>query len=219
MSTIHSNFEQITLSGGAEVQPVTRRVVILHGLGGVGKSSIALEYSFRHSGSYTAIFWIDVTSEETLFRSARVVIEHLVTHYTRQEVSPKKVASFLQLRGLLDANGQIIAGEAEGRRLARAIKEWLSIEKNGRWLVILDNYDDISAVNIHDILPTCDAGHVIITSRRRDLQALGKTLEIEEIDEHSGVLLFLKSANREGVSGGGKYDHQLLSEQETNSES
>ena len=76
----------------------------------------------------------------------------------------------------------------------------------------MDNYDDIDAVDIYDILPTCDAGHVIITSRRSHLQALGRTVEVDEIDEQSAVLLFLKSANREEVSTGGKYKSQLLSE-------
>jgi hypothetical protein len=76
----------------------------------------------------------------------------------------------------------------------------------------LDNYDDITAFQIHDILPTCDAGHVIITSRRSDLQELGVRLEIDEIDEQSGVLLLLKSADKEGVNAGGEYDHQLISE-------
>jgi hypothetical protein len=183
---------------------MTRKVVVLHGLGGAGKSSIALEYCFRYSRSYTAVFWADATSEASLFRTARVIAEQLAAHYTRQGVSPQEIATFLRLRGFLDVNGQILAGEAEERRLAGAIKEWLSIDNNGRWLLILDNYDDPSAVNIHDLLPTSDGGHVIITSRRSDLQELGRTLEIDEIDEQSGILLLLKSANREGVSAGGK---------------
>jgi hypothetical protein len=82
---------------------------------------------------------------------------------------------------------------------------------NGRWLLVLDNYDDIDAVDIHDILPTCDTGHVIITSRRSHLQALGRTVEVDEIDERSAVMLLLKSANKEELSAGGKYAPQLLS--------
>jgi hypothetical protein len=97
-----------------------------------------------------------------------------------------------------------MAAEAEEPRVARAIKEWLAMKNNGRWLLVLDNYDDIDAVDIHRLLPTCDAGHVIITSRRSDLQAMGRTIEIDEIDELSGILLFLKCANKEGVIAGGK---------------
>jgi hypothetical protein len=84
----------------------------------------------------------------------------------------------------------------------------LEIKDNGRWLLVFDNYDDIGAVDIHDLLPTSNAGHVIITSRRSDLQALGRTIEIDEIDEQSAILLFLKTANREEVTAGGKSDSQ-----------
>ena len=93
-------------------------------------------------------------------------------------------------------------------------KEWLAIEKNGGWLLILDNYDDIDAVNIHNLLPTSDTGHVIIRPRRSDLQALGRTLEIDEIDERSGISLLLKSADKEGVDTRGKCPYQAVSEWE-----
>jgi hypothetical protein len=190
---------------------MTRKVAILHGLGGVGKSSIALEYSFQCSKSYTAVIWADASSKASLFLAARTIVEQLVAHYARQGVSLEEIAAFLGLGCLLDADGQIVAGEAEEWRMVRAIKDWLSIEDNGRWLLVLDNYDDIS-VNIRDLLPTCDTGHVIITSRRSDLQALGRTLEVVEIDERSGISLFLKSANKEGISEGGKYENQAVSE-------
>jgi hypothetical protein len=202
---IGSTFGEVAPSG-ATVEPMTRKVVVLHGLGGVGKSSIALEYSFRHSSSYTAVFWADVTSEASLLRTARVIADHLVAHYLRGGVSCVEIASFLRLGGLLDSNGQIVVEEAQERRVAGAIKEWLGIENNGRWLLVLDNYDDVGAVDIHDLLPTCDAGHVIITSRRSHLQELGRTLEIDEMDEQSAILLFLKSANKEEISVGGKYE-------------
>jgi hypothetical protein len=188
-----------------------REVVILHGLGGIGKSSIALEYSFRHSKSYTAVFWVDATSEASLFRTARGIAEHLVSHYASQGIPYADIAPFLRLRGLLDPNGKILTGEAEERRVAGAVKEWLAIEDNGRWLLVLDNYDDIATVDIDSLLPTCDTGHVIVTSRRSDLQELGRTLEIDEIDECSAISLLLKSANKEEVGAGGKCKPQLVS--------
>jgi hypothetical protein len=199
-----------------EARRTTRKVVVLHGLGGIGKSSVALEYSFQHSGSYAAVFWADATSEKSLYRTACSIAEQLVAHYARQGMATEEIASFLRLGGLLDTNGHIVRGEEEERRVVGAVKEWLTIESNGRWLLVLDNYDDIGAVNIHDLLPTCDAGHVIITSRRSDLQGLGKTLEIDEIDERSGILLLLKGANKVGVVAGGKYDHRAVSERKTN---
>jgi hypothetical protein len=208
---MHSVFGRGTVSGAVESQPFPRRVVILHGLGGVGKSTIALEYSFRCSKAYTAVFWADATSEAALFQSARGIAEYLVSHYASQGIPYAEIATFLRLRGLLGHDGEIVAVEAGERRIAGAVKEWLAIEGNGRWLLVLDNYDDITAVNIHDLLPTCDTGHVIVTSRRSNLQALGRTLEIDEIDEQSGILLLLKSANKEGTDTRGKYQYQAVS--------
>jgi hypothetical protein len=209
---MQSVFEQSALPGVGGTEAIPRRVIILHGLGGVGKSTIALEYSFRWSKSYTSVFWADASSETSLLQSARVISEHLISHYAAQGIAYGEIDNFLRLGGLLGHDRQIMPVEGGERRVAGAVKEWLAVEGNGRWLLILDNYDDIGSVNIHELLPTCDAGHVIITSRRSNLQALGRTLEIDEIDERSGILLLLKSANKEGVDTGGKYPYQEVSE-------
>ena len=37
--------------------------VLLHGLGGVGKSSIALEYANKHRDDYDALLWISADSK------------------------------------------------------------------------------------------------------------------------------------------------------------
>jgi hypothetical protein len=147
-----------------------------------------------------------------LLQSARGIAEHLVSHYAGQGVPTGDIDKFLGLGGLLGQDQQIMAAERGEQRIAGAIKQWLAVEGNGRWLFILDNYDDIDSVNIHELLPTCDAGHVIITSRRSGLQALGTTLEIDEIEERSGILLLLKSANKEGADTRGKYRYLVILE-------
>jgi hypothetical protein len=202
---MRSVFDQSALPGAGGTRKIPHRVVILHGLGGIGKSTIALEYSHRWSRSYTSVFWADASSKASLLRSARGIAEHLVSHYAGQGVPTGEIDKFLRLGGLLGQDRQIMAVEGGEQQIAGAIKQWLAVEGNGRWLLILDNYDDIDSVNIHELLPTCDAGHVVITSRRRGLQALGTTLEIEEIDEGSGILLLVKSANKEEADTRGKY--------------
>lgn len=39
---------------------------VLHGLGGVGKTQVALEYYYEHRGEYAASFWIDAEQDWTL---------------------------------------------------------------------------------------------------------------------------------------------------------
>jgi hypothetical protein len=36
----------------------SRRAVVLHGLGGIGKTQLSIAYAKRHKDSYSAIFWL-----------------------------------------------------------------------------------------------------------------------------------------------------------------
>jgi len=202
--TIYSTLKGGTSSEG-EVQLPTHKVVVLHGLGGMGKSSIALEYSFRYSDSYTAILWVDVASMATLSRSARAVAEHIIDSYAKQRHSYEDIALMLGLGGVLNANGQISSESTAEARLTGAVKSWLATKGNEGWLLVLDNYDDVDAVDIHLLLPTCDTGNVIITSRKSNLQSLGKTVAIEEIDEEAAIAVLAKTVGREVLEGVGEY--------------
>jgi len=198
-----------TLKGGTscdgEVQLPTHKAVVLHGLGGMGKSSIALEYSFRYSDSYMAVLWVDVTSAASLARSARAVAEHIIDSYAKQRQSYEDIALMLGLVGVLNTKGQISSESTTESRLTGAVKSWLATRGNKGWLLILDNYDDVDAVDIHLLLPTCDAGNVIITSRKSNLRSLGKTVAIEEIDEKAAIAVLAKSVGKEVLKGEGEY--------------
>jgi len=203
IETIHSTLTECSKSEG-EARSLTRQVVILHGLGGIGKSSIALEYAFMYISSYSTVLWADATSETSLSRSARGMIEHIVAAYARGGILFEEIASFMGLRGLLDCNGNLSSEESHEPRMAGVVNNWLAAQHNERWLLIVDNYDD-TEVDIFRIIPTCDSGHIITTSRRSSLQALGRTISVDEIDEQSGILLFLKNANKEQGHGQGKF--------------
>ncbi|ABW14129.1 putative ATP/GTP binding protein [Parafrankia sp. EAN1pec] len=45
-------------------------VTALHGMGGVGKTQLALEYAHRHTGDYTLIWWID--AEQTTLLAEKI---------------------------------------------------------------------------------------------------------------------------------------------------
>jgi hypothetical protein len=38
----------------------SRRTVVLHGLGGIGKTQLSVAYAKRHKDSYSAIFWLNI---------------------------------------------------------------------------------------------------------------------------------------------------------------
>jgi hypothetical protein len=42
------------------------QTVALHGLGGVGKTQLAVEYAWKHLGGYEAVLWVKADSPEAL---------------------------------------------------------------------------------------------------------------------------------------------------------
>ncbi len=90
----------------------------LHGLGGMGKTQITLEYAYRHALEYSAVFWIGAETEEQIVSSLL------------------RVASALQLPGRDDKDQQ---------RVVAAMQRWLSA--HGQWLVIWDNLEDLALLD------------------------------------------------------------------------
>jgi tetratricopeptide (TPR) repeat protein/DNA-binding CsgD family transcriptional regulator len=85
------------------------------GLGGVGKTQVALEYAYRHAQDYQSIFWTQAASRDTL------------------------AASFLTIATMLHLPER---NEQDQSVVIAAVKEWL--RQNTNWLLILDNADDLS---------------------------------------------------------------------------
>ncbi|KAF5531030.1 ankyrin 3, partial [Fusarium mexicanum] len=46
-----------------------RRICVLHGLGGIGKTELAIDFARRHKVAFDAIFWLDGRSEDQLKQS------------------------------------------------------------------------------------------------------------------------------------------------------
>src|SRR5947209_16253115 len=84
----------------------------LSGLGGIGKTQTALEYSYRYRHEYHAIFWIRAESEAALNTSYAEIAKRL-------ELAEQKVP---------DAD-----------KVVQAVKHWL--EQQEQWLLIFDNAD------------------------------------------------------------------------------
>ena len=89
----------------------------LTGLGGIGKTQLAIEYAYRYQGAYSAVFWVRASSREMLAADF-IALAHL-----------------LQLPGREAQDQMSIVGE---------VKSWLM--QQAGWLLILDNVDDLSLV-------------------------------------------------------------------------
>jgi hypothetical protein len=73
LSRIEKLFERSTTS-------LSRTIVILIGMGGVGKTQLTIEYclNMKNSGKFRAIFWLDASSRNSLFRSMEIIAKWLL---------------------------------------------------------------------------------------------------------------------------------------------
>jgi hypothetical protein len=54
-----------------------RKVAILHGLGGIGKTQLAIRFAHEHKDHFTSIFWLAGRNRETLLQSLSSVLSQL----------------------------------------------------------------------------------------------------------------------------------------------
>ena len=133
----------------------TCRVVVLHGLGGIGKTQLSAVYAKRYKDSYSAIFWLNIKDEDSLKQSFVKVAKQI----SREHPSALRLSN-------VDINENL-------DEVVNAVKAWLSLPNNIRWLMIYDNYDnpklpgktDPAAVDIRMFLPESYQGSIIIITR------------------------------------------------------
>ena len=91
-----------------------------------------------------------------------------------------------------------------------AVKAWLSLPNNTRWLMIFDNYDnpklpgntDPAAVNVRKFLPESYQGSVIITTRSSQVK-IGYPIQVRKLENVSDSLEILSNVSRrEGLIDG-----------------
>lgn len=85
-----------SLTGGgsaAVVQPQRTPVQTISGLGGVGKSALALHYATRYRSHYTLVWWITADSPESILTSLAEITQRLCPH-TSQTLEPDQRAAW-----------------------------------------------------------------------------------------------------------------------------
>jgi hypothetical protein len=170
----------------------SRRTVVLHGLGGIGKTQLAATYAKRHKDSYSAIFWLNIKDENSLKQSFAKVARQISREHP----------SALRLRNV-DTNESL-------NEVINAVKAWLSRPNNTRWLMIFDNYDnpklsknsDPVAVDIQKFLPESYQGSVIITTRSSQIRN-SYLIQIRKLRDVRDSLKILSNVLRqEGLKSG-----------------
>ncbi|MFC9318470.1 FxSxx-COOH system tetratricopeptide repeat protein [Streptomyces nigra] len=112
--------------------------VLLRGMGGVGKTMLALEFAHRYKGDYDVVWHIQADQRNLA------------------------VEQYAQLAGPLDV------GERKNpTATATSVKEALGLGRPySRWLLILDNVEHVS--DLSDLLVSSKSGHILVTSQRAE---------------------------------------------------
>jgi tetratricopeptide (TPR) repeat protein len=111
----------------------------LSGLGGIGKTRLAVEHAWRSGDRYTAVWFVRADSPENLRRNLAA----------------------LAAPALLNLPERTAPAEAE---TVGAVLRWL--QEHPGWLMILDNVDTQDAADaVLEIVPTLSRGRALITSR------------------------------------------------------
>jgi tetratricopeptide (TPR) repeat protein len=154
------------------------KLVVLRGMGGCGKSQLALDFCQRGhvDGRFTAIFWIDASSPNTVAQSYAIIA---------QAISKDQINS-------MDA-------EVNTHLVRTILGTWTA-----PWLLVFDNFDDPNAFSHHPLksyFPQGQNGFILITSRHADSERLGYSIPVSTMLESEAMQLLFLSSKREQNDG------------------
>ncbi|KAF2496773.1 hypothetical protein BU16DRAFT_560090 [Lophium mytilinum] len=139
--------------------------VALYGLGGTGKSRLAIEYMYRirEASKETAIFWVYAAGEPQFRNSYLSIYDTIPKDFKKSYEQSHSVPESPDVRS----------------ETLAVVQSWLQSEGSGPWLMVLDNADDPEVIlksepgavqaTMRQYLPGPNKGRILITSRRKDV--------------------------------------------------
>ena len=155
-----------TITVGDTVLPL--RIAVLVGLGGQGKTQIALELCRQCMNRFSTIIWINASSRIAALSDVKKIVRRLSTEYESSH----------DAQALLSFFHQWLRGTAKP------------------WMLVFDNYDDpVGFPDVMDFYP--DHGSVVVTSRHQSSKRLGVAFEVGALTDEEGVELLLRSVKND----------------------
>jgi hypothetical protein len=144
-----------------------RRVFVVCGTGGMGKTQLCAQFAKTNAERFSAVFWLDGSSRDALQRSMASAGSRVSTRTSASSVTMDVAQSVNDFR------------------------QWLSSAANTNWLIVIDNIDrdwrgkikDDQAYDYYEFLPHADHGNILITTRLRRLQRPNASLHLGVVDD------------------------------------
>lgn len=161
-----------------------RKILTRHGLGGIGKTQLSIEFARMHWRRYSSTFWLDGRTEDSL-RWSLAAIARQIPQGQIPEVS----------RSYTHGSGD------ELNRVIRDVLGWLNTENNSSWFLIFDNVDrdptltgsEPAAYDIERYFPGADHGSILVTTRLTKLGQLGTAMKLRAVDETQAKAMMVSS--------------------------
>ena len=153
----------------------------VHGLGGVGKTRLAVEYAWQYVDAYSAVLFVTADSPENLHRNLAELTGPSVLNLAEQSATEEEV------------------------RVAAALR-WLQAHLG--WLLILDNVaTEAAIVAVEKLLAELRGGQVLITSRLAHFSDVVDPLELDVMSPEAGAQFLLEKTQVKGRRGRKLTDH------------
>lgn len=139
-------------------------IVVLHGLGGVGKTQIAVKYCLDYEDEYDVISFVAANDAELL----RLEIRELHKKLSNSNIVTKPEQP---------AKDEII----DFFEMLKSINSWLLVFDDAAQLTVLAQY-----------LPQKLTGHIIITSRSPNWRAIAKAIKVDPLQQTEAATFLMK---------------------------
>ena len=176
-----------------------RKTVILQGLGGIGKTQLAVAFAKQQRDQFSAVFWLNGQTEDTLKQSFIKIAKRLHNSHPSSTLLKRAAES------------------KEPDQIIETVKQWLSAKGNIQWMLVFDNIDNpkISGIiqeprayDIKSYFPEAHQGFILITTRSSQLK-IGKVMPVRKLQNIGESIAIVSHMSERQISDQGWcHDHR-----------